>query len=162
MKELEPIVKEILDIEDHINELELASSEETVDLTESIALHREAIERLEGTIAKVEAPYIGTLSCLTAEIESLKGMVVVMLRADDKKTVDLDTAKVQMKTTKSVKVLDKAGLVGILAKIKGGIENGVKTFDMKYLRKAMELEDAVPNDVATFEEKYNVYVTRAE
>ena len=155
----EETVAEVLKLQDDLEDLKSAASDNVEDLSRSIALHREGIERLEGQILKANAPYVETIACMTDEIKARKEYLGSILLKDGKKTVELDIAKVQMKTTKSVQVLNKTGLVDILAKMNGGIDNGIKAFNLPYLRKAMELDDAVPEDIATFELNRKVHVT---
>lgn len=110
-----------------------------------------------------QTPYAEKIQENQQFIEDAKEIILEeMLKEPDKKTINLDIAKVQMKTTKSVKVLDKVALVDALDGIKGGIENGIKTFALPYIRKLMEVEDAIPENIATFEEKRKVHITKKQ
>ncbi|MCK5609035.1 hypothetical protein KAR91_44585 [Candidatus Pacearchaeota archaeon] len=156
--EFEAKVAGILKIEDDINEVKAIAAEKTEDLRGNIATHKEIIAEHESAIDEIEAPYNETISFMMEKIQEVKEEIAEEMTEIEEKTIDLDIAKVQMKTTKSVKVLDKKALIDTLANLKGGLEKGVKTFALSYIRKLMEVDEELLEDIAAFEEKNTVYI----
>lgn len=101
------------------------------------------------------------MNIISNEIQTKKDEIATRMFLKGQKTIDLDIAKVQMKTTKSVKIFDKPGLIDFLRNIENGIEEGVKTFALPFVRKLVDTK-VISSKIATFEENRTVYITATE
>ena len=160
---IEELANEILSLEDEIEKIEDEMTTKGNKLQDKVGHIAEQLTKAAEELDDIKRPYIERAQENREIIQHAEELILEeMIKEPDKKTIDFDIAKVQMKTTKSVKVLDKKALVDALTNMKGGIEKGVKTFALPYIRKLMEVDEELLEDIAAFDEKHSIYVKRIQ
>lgn len=155
MEKIETIVSEILGLKKQIHNFEEEVKVATQKQDSAITEHKLKILKLKEDIENISEPIMAPLGKVIIDIQSKESELIEFMTSHKEKTIKLDQATVKIRTTKSVKILDKVELVRTLAKIPNGIEKGIKTFALLHIRKLMET-DAIPPELADFEESTKV------
>ncbi len=156
--EIEPIVRAIIVREAKVKELMGRAADATGELNIKKSEHVQALAEIGNEMDIISKPYEAELDGIMKEIQSKKDEITGLMTDADKKTVELDIATVQLRVTKSVKILNKVGLVKALVNVNDGIENGIKSFALPHIRKLMEV-GVVTSVLAEFEETRRVKIT---
>ncbi len=158
MENIEPLVKEIISLERQAEAIE-AEMQNNGSRERGAIVEKFRIQMIDAQADydKFVEPYIERIKPRTKDMQDKRNEIAVIMSLTAKKTVELDIAKVEMRTTKSVKILNKVGLVTALMKIDGGIEEGVKSFALKHIGGLVKAK-ALNKDLVGFEETKRVYI----
>ncbi|MFV2041495.1 MAG: hypothetical protein ACC644_05835 [Candidatus Hydrothermarchaeales archaeon] len=137
------------------------AAEATEELNIQRDTHQLALAQIGADWQIISKPFDDRLAKIEKEISDKKAEIASIMTAEEKKTVDLESATVKLRVTKSVQILDKVGLVAELSKIKDGVEKGVKAFALPHIRKLMEV-GVVDEGLAMFSENRGISITPKE
>ena len=123
------------------------------------------IKNVELTMKKVgdalnmlEQPYSTKLLNITSAIETIHETLINGWDIADK-TCDYEIGSATIRTTKSLKVIDKKGLIQTLVGL-GKLPEAIRSWNLSYLRKLKDVE-LIADTVAAYEEHQNVVIKEA-
>jgi hypothetical protein len=137
MDNIEGTVTEILDLQEEIEKMEGERDMKIKNETDAIEDMRKAIGLLQDKADAKAQPLSEEIVKKGKTLVALKVMLAEHMATQEKKTMEIGPGIVAARTTKSVKVTDKAAVVEFLVHQE---ETGMITgFDKKYLRKIREV-----------------------
>jgi hypothetical protein len=126
----------------------------------------EEIKNLELTMKKVmdklselERPYTDKATSIIAKIENMHDQLKEKWDITDK-TYECDAGIATVRTTKSLKIIDKKRLITILLNI-DKLPEAIRSWNLSYLRKLKDV-DMIDGMAAHYEEHQNVVIKGAE
>lgn len=120
-----------------------------------VRLHAQKAE-LEKEIRMWELPYEQQLDDFGSQNQIWREKLIKEWDIEDK-TFKCDAGSATIRTTKSLKIKDKKGLINLLQKIDKLAET-IKTWDLTYLRKLADVK-LIEEDIVEYEEKQNVVIS---
>ena len=139
-------------------ETEIKDIEHQKEIDANLIIVKDYITKLTEKQSKIEGIYNHRLQPLLIRKEELLTGFKNLYDGTKKKQFGL--LMLSYRITKSLKVLDPTGVVETLQKI-GKVEEGVKSFDLIFLRKLADA-NVFSEDVINFDEKVNVKVVEVK
>jgi hypothetical protein len=112
-------------------------------------------KELEEDIAALDKGYLNSIERVDSFIEEQRNLLVAKWDITDK-TYECDLGSATLRTTKSLNIVDKKGLIDALLKLEK-LPEAIRTWNLSYLRKLKDV-DMIEDKVAYYDEHQNVII----
>jgi len=113
------------------------------------------MKKVGDALSALEQPYSDKLLDITRDIEMIHVLFIRDWDISDK-TYKCDLGSATVRTTKSLKIIDKKGLITVLLSI-AKLPEAIRTWNLSYLRKLKDV-DMIEDAIASYDEHQNVVI----
>jgi len=149
----EELITQYIDLQKERVTLEQARAEDqeikNVELT---------MKKVVDMLSALEQPYSTKLLDITQGIEKIKEALIDGWDITDK-TYECDGGLATIRTTKSLNIIDKKGLISVLLSI-SKLPEAIRSWNLSYLRKLKDV-DMIEDAIADYDEHQNVVIKEA-
>ena len=120
-----------------------------------LSLLEAQMKEIEEDIAALERGYLDSINKVDTLLQEQHALLLSKWDIVDK-TYECDVGTATVRTTKSLNIIDKKGLIQILGAI-GKLPEAIRSWHLSYLRKLKDV-DMIEDEIASYEEHQNVVI----
>ena len=107
---------------------------------------------------ELERPYNEEIADIASDIDDLHAILIDGWDIDDK-TYECEAGSATIRTTKSLRITNKKGLIATLFDL-GQLPECIRTWNLSYLRKLKDV-NLIGDEIASYDEHQNVVIKEA-
>ena len=119
---------------------------------------KSTMQKVMDTLSALEQPYLDKRADIDNALATIRETLITTWDITDK-TYECDAGTATVRTTKSLNIVDKKGLIAVLLSITK-LPEAIRSWNLSYLRKLKDV-DMIEDKIAHYEEHQNVVIKGA-